>query len=270
LTAVIVGRGLWGYLGVAVGDRTCIQLCGALTVEIAGRRVEAELPGRQGRLLLTYLTLHRMRPVSRDEVIEALWPDDRPAAPDAGLSALLSKLRRALAPAGIHGTEAIRLELPPGARVDVEQAAEAIHRAESALAAGEPRRAAGPCDTARYISERGFLPGCSAPWIDEQRRELEDIMLRSLECTVSLSLQIGGAEGPAAARAARRLVALAPYRESGCVRLMEVLEAEGNVAEAMRVYDQMRCRLRDDLGTAPSAALQAVHLRLLRSDAAAV
>lgn len=51
--------------------------------------------------------------------------------------------------------------------------------------------------------------------------------------------------------------------------LAEVLEAAGNVAEALRVYDNVRCRLRDELGTAPSPALQALHLRLLRTGAPA-
>jgi DNA-binding SARP family transcriptional activator len=44
---------------------------------------------------------------------------------------------------------------------------------------------------------------------------------------------------------------------------MEALEAQGEEAEALRVYDGLRVLLRDELGTAPSAALQAVHRRLL-------
>ena len=34
---------------------------------------------------------------------------------------------------------------------------------------------------------------------------------------------------------------------------MEALAAQGNTAEALRVYDDLRCRLRDELGTAPGA-----------------
>src|SRR5688572_33346002 len=39
-------------------------------------RSDAGLPGRQGRLLLAFLTLHRDRLVRRDELVEALWPDE--------------------------------------------------------------------------------------------------------------------------------------------------------------------------------------------------
>ena len=44
---------------------------------------------------------------------------------------------------------------------------------------------------------------------------------------------------------------------------MEALAAQGNTAEALRVYDELRDLLRDELGTAPSAELQALHRRLL-------
>jgi DNA-binding SARP family transcriptional activator len=44
---------------------------------------------------------------------------------------------------------------------------------------------------------------------------------------------------------------------------MEALARSGNAAEALRVYDRLRTMLRDELGTAPSPALQDVHRRLL-------
>ena len=73
---------------------TRIQLCGPLAVELEGRKVLA--PGRQGRLLLAYLIVNRGRACSRDELIELLWPDSAPADPGEALSALLSRVRRAL------------------------------------------------------------------------------------------------------------------------------------------------------------------------------
>src|ERR687893_2768609 len=57
---------------------TRIQVCGHLVVEIEGERIEGALPGRQGRLLLAYLILHRDRPVRRDELVEALWTEGAP------------------------------------------------------------------------------------------------------------------------------------------------------------------------------------------------
>lgn len=55
-----------------------MHLCGRLQVEWDGNRLEEALPGRQGRLLFAFLTLHRERLVRRDELVEALWWEDGP------------------------------------------------------------------------------------------------------------------------------------------------------------------------------------------------
>jgi SARP family transcriptional regulator, regulator of embCAB operon len=44
---------------------------------------------------------------------------------------------------------------------------------------------------------------------------------------------------------------------------MEALERSGSAAEALRAYDRLRVMLRDELGVAPSPAVQDVHRRLL-------
>ena len=56
---------------------------------------------------------------------------------------------------------------------------------------------------------------------------------------------------------------MAPFRETGYLILMEAFAESGNVAEALRVYDRLRLLLRDELGIAPSPAVQSVHRRLL-------
>jgi DNA-binding SARP family transcriptional activator len=111
---------------------TRIALCGPLVVEIDGRRLEADLPGRQGRLLLAYLAAHRRRPVSRSELIEVLWPAEAPAAPEAALKVLLARLRRVIGGA-LAGRAELSLELPEGAEVDLEVVERAVAEAEAAV-----------------------------------------------------------------------------------------------------------------------------------------
>ena len=246
--------------GPRLGAR--IQICGRVVVQIDGRRVEGGLPGRQGPALLVYLAANRDRPVSRDELIEALWPGDLPPRPEPALSVLLSKLRSSLGPASLEGRSQLRLAMPD-AWIDLEAAALGAHRAESAVALGDWMGAAGPARIALHTASRGVLPGVDAPWIDELRGRLEDIRLRALACVGASSLRIGGTELPAAERSARSLVRLSPYREAGYKLLMEALAAEGNTAEALQVYEALRCRLREELGSAPGGELQALHQLLL-------
>lgn len=239
---------------------TRIQLCGRLVAAVEGHRIEDELPGRQGRLLFVYLVANRLRPAGRDELVEALWPDEPPRNADSALSALLSKTRR-LVP--LEGRGEVRVLLPPDAWVDLEAATEALHRAQSAVAREQWHEAWGPARVAQHVSRRGFLPGEDAPWIGEIRRRLEGIHLRSLELVAQASLRIGGTELDTAERAARTLVEAAPFRESGHRYLMEVLNHRGDRAEALQAYERLRTLLRDELGASPSPATQELHRSLL-------
>ena len=54
----------WVYVGAELAGAK-VQLCGRFVVELEGRRVEGELPGRQGRLLLAFLVANRDRTVTR-------------------------------------------------------------------------------------------------------------------------------------------------------------------------------------------------------------
>jgi DNA-binding SARP family transcriptional activator len=239
---------------------TRIQLCGRVTAEIDGRRIEQELPGRQGRLLFVYLVANRLRPVTRDALADALWPAAPPGNVDAALSALLSKLRRLVE---IEGRGELRLVLPTDAWIDLEAASEGLHRAESAAARGAWAEAWGPARVAQHISARGFLPGEEAPWVETLRGRLDATYVRALELVASACLAIGGSELDTADRAARSLVEAAPFRETGYRALMEVLAARDNAAEALQVYERLRCTLRDELGASPSPATQELHRRLL-------
>jgi len=227
-----------------------------VTAEIEGRRIEQDLPGRQGRLLFVYLAANRVRTVSRDELVEALWPGGH----DGGLSPLLSKLRKLVE---LEGRGEVRLVLPSDAWVDLEAATEGLHRAESAAAREDWTGVWGPARVAQHVAQRGFLAGEDAPWIGETRRRLEGIHLRSLELVAQACVQIAGAELDTAERAARKLVQLDPFRESGHRALMEILAARGNRAEALNAYEQLRRLLRDELGTTPSSTTQELHRRLL-------
>lgn len=242
---------------------TRIELCGQLTVRLEGRRVEADLPGRQGRTLFAFLALNRARTVPRPELLQAVWPEAVPDAVDAGLSALLSKLRRAVGAERLEGRTALRLHLPADAWVDVEAASEALHRAESAVARGDWTAAWGPARVVQHVTARPFLAGEEAPWVVDRRRRLEEMHVRALELAAEACLGIGGAELDTAERAARSLVEQVPFRESGHRYLMRVLAARENPAEALRVYESLRVLLREELGVAPAAATQDLHRELL-------
>lgn len=236
-----------------------IQLCGRLAVEGGGARLEGRLPGRQGRLLLAYLAANWDRAVTRDELCFAIWGDDLPPDADNGLSALISKVRRVVGPARVDGRSELRFVADEETFVDMHAAIEALHRAEAHVAGGRWQDGWQPGHTAFQVARRDFLLGHDAPWVDEWRHRMSEVATRALECHVRCYLGTGVSDALAGERAAGLLIERAPFRETGYALLMEALARQGNPAEALRVYDRLRCLLAEELGVAPGP--EVTHLR---------
>jgi YVTN family beta-propeller protein len=204
--------------------------------------------------------------VPRDELADAIWGESPPATWEKALAVVVSKLRRLLAEDGVELTNAFgcyRLDLPDGTWVDVFVAATSAQEAEEALAAGELDQARAAAESAESLASRPFLPGEDGAWVEQKRRDLADIRERALNVLADACLRAGAAED--AAKWAKELIGLAPLRESGYRRLMEAHVAAGNRAEALRVYEQCRQLLAEELGTYPSPETDAIYRALLEA-----
>jgi DNA-binding SARP family transcriptional activator len=246
-----------------------IYLAGEVAVERGDRLLrEADLPGPQGRLAFVYLVVERQRAVPQSELAEMLWPDSLPPSWPVALSAVISKLRNKLSLVGLDRDRVIanafrcyQFRPPPDTWIDLEVAADAVHQAEAAISANQPQAAYGPSLIATTITRRPFLVGDDAPWIVRQRGRQQELLVRALDCRVEALL--ANHEGALALDQARLAVELEPYRESGYRRLMRVLLAQGDRGEAMRVYQECRRRLADELGVTPSDETETVARSLI-------
>ena len=238
-----------------------IRLCGPVTLRREGHDVDIALPGRQGRALLAYMVQFRHRSVTRAELTDALWGEDVPAAADNALSALISKLRKSLGAECLQGRRELRLAPPGSVFVDAEAGEEALSAAEAALAAGNAQRAAQQARGAIEQIAGPYVPEHDADWVWDRRRELDLVRVRALEALADACVRLG--EFGAAEQASLAAVSAAPFRESGYRLLMEVHLLAGNQAEALRVFDDLRRVLRDELGTVPGPEAQAVYERAL-------
>lgn len=250
-------------LRIHLGGTICLQRGEVLVTE-------SRLPGRQGRLAFAMLAAERERAVSKEELAEELWAGSPPRAWEVALRAIVSKLRGALSEAGLDGQAALayafgcyQLRLPPEAWIDLEAAADAVHRAESALRAGDPSEAVGWSLVANAIARRGFLPGEDGAWASRRRRELQDVRVRALECRASVQLEHDQPEG--AIRDLEIVLGLEPFRETAYRLLMRAHVAAGNPAEALRTFERCRATIAEELGADPSAETRALYLDILRS-----
>jgi SARP family transcriptional regulator, regulator of embCAB operon len=250
-----------------------IYLTGVIAIENGTQLVrEKQFPGRQGRIAFAFLALNRHRPVHRDEMMGAIWPNDSPAQTDSSLDAILSKLRGVLKSAGFTPGDAgvlvnsgsIAIQLPPDTWVDIEAAGNALDEAEGALRRNDLASAWSLANVAVVISCRPFLPDVDAPWIESQRGALRTLQMRALHCLVTVSA--GNHEPLLAIQHAAEMVELEPFRETAYQLLMKMHAAAGDRAEALRVFAKCRELLRDELGVSPSPQTEAVYLEILRAE----
>jgi DNA-binding SARP family transcriptional activator len=245
---------------------TRIHLCGQLRFALGDEDRAGALRGRQGRMAFAFLVLNRDRPVRRDELVEALWADEGAPPSEAALAPVLSRLRKAIAPGTVEGREGVTLALPEPAWVDVEVAAAALAAGRAALGAGDHAAALAAAREAAELTAPGLLPGLGdAPWLTDARTQAGDLRVEALEVAAAAGLAAGAL--PQAEADARAAVALAPFRESARAALIRALAARGNVAEAVRAYEELRTLLRDELGTVPGPELMALHGELVAAEA---
>jgi DNA-binding SARP family transcriptional activator len=217
-----------------------VRLIGALEVEIDGRQVA--LPPGRPRSLFAWLALHPgLHP--RRELAGRFWPDVLDSSARASLRSALWALRSALGPASSQlETTRERVGLAADVRTDLGEF-------RRLLAAGDRAGAVGLC--------RGrLLDDLDDEWVlaarEDHERELSS-MLAELAAEAA-----AGDDRGAAIQWARERLAIDPLSEEAARDLMRMLAAAGDRAGALTAYDQLRARLRTELGIGPSEPTRAV------------
>lgn len=233
-----------------------VRVLGPLRVtDVHGRDLTP--PGDLQRRLLALLVLRRGHLVPTDEAVETLWPGRLPEQPDAALQNHVSRLRRALPHGAIESTgDGYRLRADT---VDVD--ADRLHT----LLAGH-----GQGQLADLDSVLASWHGPAYPELDEvdharsEIHRLHELQVRAKEVVAERRLSDGITDGIVAELGA--LVETEPLRERPRSLLMTALVAEGRRADALRVFDDFRRRVGEELGIDPSPALSAQHDALLRGE----
>jgi DNA-binding SARP family transcriptional activator/pimeloyl-ACP methyl ester carboxylesterase len=247
-----------------------IQLTGELRVEADGRALDASrLGGERARLVFALLVLGRGRPLTRDELAEAVWGDRLPPTWRPALRNVLTQVRAFFrtASAGVElvsdATGCYRLRCPDvEVEVDLEAMERCLEQARAALEAGDSAAALALAAAAREVARRSFLPGLEASWIDDVRARQRYALSAALEVMAEAAL---GRDPSAAVARARELIELDPVSEEGYRLLMRAQLAAGNRAAALTAYTACRSALVEALGVEPSPETQHTYLSALRS-----
>ncbi|MFB4285535.1 BTAD domain-containing putative transcriptional regulator [Nonomuraea sp. MTCD27] len=217
-------------------------------------------------MLVARLALAAGRPVSADALIADLWGDDAPSGATSALQGLVSRLRKALGGVGAVELVAGGYRLPVGSDdVDTHRFEELVARGRRELAADRPAEAAASLRAALELWRGPALADIQeAPFAHGNATRLYDVRTAAAEGRFDAELRLGRhAEVLADLGAA---AAEHPLSERLTELRMRALSAAGHQADALAVYEEIRSRLRDELGVDPSQGLREVHLALLRGE----
>jgi predicted ATPase/DNA-binding SARP family transcriptional activator len=227
-----------------------------------GERLITRFSTQKTGALLAYLAYRLQHgPVSREVLIELLWPECELDAGRARLSTALSSLRHQLEPPGVPrgavmaaDRASVRLK-PAAVTTDVTEFEEALQHAERAHSSIEQEQS---LLRALELYRGPLLSGYYEDWIPAEQERLAEQYVHVLR-----RLMAGAAEAgdlPRALDYGRRAVAAEPLREELHQDLMRLYAAGGQPSAALRQSQRLAQVLHEELGQTPTAATrQLVH-----------
>ncbi|MGB9358960.1 MAG: BTAD domain-containing putative transcriptional regulator [Acidimicrobiia bacterium] len=239
-------------------------LClGPLGVRADGAPVE--LGGPQQRLVLALLVIHANRVVSTDRLIDSLWGEKPPDTARKTIQGYVSGLRKAL-PDG----ELLRSR-PPGYALEVELDDVDASRFERLAARGSAQVATNPKEALVLLNEalslwrgRPYEDLADAEALRPEITRLEQLHAAAIEARIAADLFTGSEA--AAATELDDLARRHPLSERLWALRILALYRIGQQAEALRVYDQVRLVLAEEVGLEPGAELRLLQRRILDQD----
>ncbi len=239
---------------------------------------EVELGGRQQRLVLAMLLLHRNEVVSLDRLADVVWGEQAPAGAAKNIQIHISRLRKALQAKAVSGGsqsgKAVVRTLANGYVLDVAPSDLDVDRFQRLLEQGRRALAAGEFEEAGATLREALAIWRGEPLADfaydsfaqSEIGRLNELRLGAVEERIDADLALGRHDDVTAEL--QRLVAEHPLRERLRGQLMLALYRSGRKAEALRVYEEARRALAQELGLEPSESLRRLHTDVLADEPA--
>jgi DNA-binding SARP family transcriptional activator len=248
--------------------RVMIRCLGSLTVQAGSHRVTRWRSGK-ARALFEYLVTHRGRVVSRDVLIEVLWPDPDAAASAVSLKVAVHALRQVLAE--LNESLAARLvieahesgyQLIAGELwLDVDEFEHCCALAARLDTAGRTAEALTFYEYACDLYGGDFLGESVDDWAVFRRESLKDQYLFALARLADAAINAADYRG--CILRCRQLLELDRFREDTFRTLMICHARLGQPGRVRRWYELCVQTLHDELDVRPSAETVRVYERAL-------
>jgi DNA-binding SARP family transcriptional activator len=249
-----------------------IRLFGGFEVWCEDRQV-AGFESQKVRALLAYLVSNRHRTCSRDHLAELLWPERDPSSARHALRQAVYDLRSKLPGGGspaspvVSSAQEIRFNPDSDYWFDVEVFEETLRKGPNGRAP-DPHHLVSAIQLYRGEFLSGFgIAGSESfeDWLVTEQERLREAAIEALRTLVESYRRRG--EYRFGIHYARRLIAIDPLAEDAHRELMRLLALAGRRSQALAQYEELRGRLRRELGVEPLKETRTLHEIVLREGA---
>ena len=279
MKTLLPGVGGGGRFGGVAGRRKVsetvvlrVGVLGPVTVWNGNEELRVGQPRQQA--VLGILAMRANRVISRGELVDAVWGQDPPASAEGGIYTYVAGLRRIIEPTrSVRGPGRVLvssgagyvLHLVPG-QPDAVAFEQHLARARQLRKNGDPVGAVDALESALGLWRGVAFAGVPGPFAETERVRLAELRSGAAEERADVLLWLGRHEEVVPDLTA--LVTDHPLRERMRGLLMIALYRCGRPAEALRVFQDGRRVLAEELGIDPGTDLSRIHQQVLTSDPA--
>jgi DNA-binding SARP family transcriptional activator len=226
---------------------------------------------RKGKSIFKYLIAHRDRPISKEVLMDLIWPDTPPEAARNNLNVAIYGLRQSLRQAGLAESTILYQDdcylINPELTiwVDVEAFSAHVAQAQELEESGQPiaamqeYRLAEALYTGDYLEEDRY-----EDWPRARRQSLKETYMTVLE-RLCQSYYVQG-DFTACVAEAHKILAADSCRESAHRWIMQCYAQQGQRYLAIRQYQDCIDALEDELGVEPSPETTQLYRQILTGD----
>jgi DNA-binding SARP family transcriptional activator/tetratricopeptide (TPR) repeat protein len=249
-----------------------VGVLGPVTAWYGDQELSVGQPRQQA--VLGILAMRANRVISRGELVDAVWGHDPPASAEGGIYTYVAGLRRIIEPTrSLRGPGRVLvssgagyvLHLVPG-QPDAVSFERHLGRARQLRKGGDAAGAAAELSSALALWRGIAFAGVPGPFAETERVRLGELRSAAAEEQADVLLSLGRHEEVVPDLTA--MVADHPLRERMRGLLMTALYRSGRPAEALRVFQEGRRVLAEELGIDPGADLSRIHQQVLTADPA--
>ena len=249
-----------------------IRLFGSLQIEDGHRWVGPDdLGGRKPKQLLEILLNERGRVVSKDRIVDLLWPDELPQNAAATLDTYVSVLRRHLEPTIVRARDSRYLRrVHPGYLFDASEVEIDVDRFQALIVEGQHARDEGDLERTdhAFATAIGFYRGAyledepQATWTLGPRERLARTYRDLLVATAGMRAARGKFDE--GLHLCEQAIAHDPTCEEAYRQAMLCSYALGRQHEALHIFQRCSRALTQALGTGPMPETEELYRRILQ------